>query len=211
LEEKAVFAPTEHQFAYVGGGDGSMVLDHEFVIVSFFLVEPVIHLMNTFSMQLNGDLNYRLDHRRDALAAFIRAGDISSLLSHDQLLREMKFNRACRLRFFTEGPLTFAPTYKYDRNSDEYDTSEKRRPPAWCDRILWRSRATSRVRQLHYRRYEVNVSDHRPISAAFAVTIKQFDRDAREKAKVALQARWIDEQKRLLVACHRFYLAQALL
>ena len=34
LEEKSVFTPTEHPFAYVGGGDGSMVLDHEFVIVS---------------------------------------------------------------------------------------------------------------------------------------------------------------------------------
>lgn len=34
LEEKTVFNPTEHPLAYVGGGDGSMVLDHEFVIVS---------------------------------------------------------------------------------------------------------------------------------------------------------------------------------
>jgi hypothetical protein len=142
---------------------------------------------------------------------FIRLGDISNLLHHDQLLREMKFNRACRLRFFTEGLLTFAPTYKYDRLSDEYDTSEKHRAPAWCDRILWRSRVTSRVRQLHYRRYEVSVSDHRPISAAFAVTIKQFDHDAREKAKAALQSRWVDEQERLLVACQKFYLTQALL
>lgn len=33
LEDRAVFVPTEHPFAYVGGGDGTMVLDHEFVIV----------------------------------------------------------------------------------------------------------------------------------------------------------------------------------
>jgi hypothetical protein len=156
-------------------------------------------------------MNYRIDHRREAIMAFIRVGDISSLLLHDQLLREMKVNRACRLRFFTEGPLTFAPTYKYDRNSDEYDSSEKRRSPAWCDRILWRSSAASRVRQLHYRRYEVNVSDHRPISAAFAITIKRINHDAREEAKTALQSQWVDEQERLLVACQRFYLAQALL
>jgi hypothetical protein len=173
------------------------------------LISSVIHKFRF--QQLNGDLNYRIDHRREAIMAFIRAGDISSLLLHDQLLREMKVNRACRLRFFTESPLTFAPTYKYDRNSDEYDTSEKRRSPAWCDRILWRSRANSRVRQLHYRRYEVNVSDHRPISAAFAITIKRFDHDAREKAKAALQSQWVDEQERLLVACQRFYLIQELL
>ncbi len=34
LEERAVFSPAEQPLAYVGGGDGSMVLDHEFVIVS---------------------------------------------------------------------------------------------------------------------------------------------------------------------------------
>jgi len=34
LEEKAVFLHPEHPLAYVDGGDGSMILDHEFVIVS---------------------------------------------------------------------------------------------------------------------------------------------------------------------------------
>jgi len=143
--------------------------------------------------------------------ASIRAADISSLLMHDQLLREIKFNRACRLRCFTEGPLTFEPTYKYDRNSDEYDTSEKRRAPAWCDRILWHSRVSNRVRQLHYRRYEVNISDHRPISAAFSITIKEFDHAERERAKAILQANWIDEQECLLTAAAKFYFTQALL
>jgi hypothetical protein len=38
LEEKAVFSPTiDHGMAYIGGGDGTMVLDHEFVVVSLCL------------------------------------------------------------------------------------------------------------------------------------------------------------------------------
>lgn len=34
LEERAVFPETDLPLAYVGGGDGSMVLDHELVFVS---------------------------------------------------------------------------------------------------------------------------------------------------------------------------------
>ena len=37
LEEKAVFPPTDHPLAYVGGGDGTMILDHEIVFVSLYL------------------------------------------------------------------------------------------------------------------------------------------------------------------------------
>lgn len=39
-----------------------------------------------------------------------------------------------------EGKLDFAPTYKYDLFSEDYDTSEKCRTPAWTDRILWKRR-----------------------------------------------------------------------
>ena len=43
-------------------------------------------------------------------------------------------------RAFIEGKIAFAPTYKYDLFSEDYDTSEKMRIPAWTDRVLWRRR-----------------------------------------------------------------------
>ena len=43
-------------------------------------------------------------------------------------------------RAYIEGKILFAPTYKYDLFSDDYDTSEKMRIPAWTDRVLWRRR-----------------------------------------------------------------------
>ena len=36
--------------------------------------------------------------------------------------------------------MDFAPTYKYDLFSEDYDTSEKCRTPAWTDRVLWKRR-----------------------------------------------------------------------
>jgi hypothetical protein len=32
---------------------------------------------------------------------------------------------------YSEGPLLFRPTYRYDFGTDNYDTSEKMRIPAW--------------------------------------------------------------------------------
>ncbi|CAK5264612.1 unnamed protein product [Mycena citricolor] len=180
LEERSLLPESEHEpLAYVGGGDGQMALDHEIVFI-------------------NGDMNYRIDLRRDNIITAVRANDLDSILPHDQLLKEIKYNRGCRLRGFAEGPLTFAPTYKYDRHTDVYDTSEKARAPAWCDRVLWRTRSPNRVKQLHYQRYEASVSDHRPISAAFKVTVKTIHQDVRQKAKAETELQWAVEQERLL-------------
>ena len=160
---------------------------------------------------MNGDMNYRIDQRREAVIAAVKAGDLQQLVIHDQLRKEMKFNRAFRLRTFQEGPLDFAPTYKYDRRSDEYDTSEKARTPAWCDRVLWRSLVPERVEQLHYRRWEANVSDHRPISAAFRVTVKNVEQDARARVKAEAQGRWVEEEQLRLRASLQFYLEQQII
>lgn len=38
---------------------------------------------------------------------------------------------------YSEGPILFPPTFKYDKGSDQFDSSSKARPPAWTDRVLY--------------------------------------------------------------------------
>ena len=65
---------------------------------------------------------------------------ISSLLPHDQLYKQMRTRKAFH-DGWQEGPIKFLPTYKYDVGSvGMFDSSEKKRGPSWCDRILYRTR-----------------------------------------------------------------------
>ena len=71
---------------------------------------------------------------------------------------------------FYEGQIQFAPTYKFDLGTDDYDTSVKQRVPAYTDRILWK--ANPRIRQYFYGSVpEVRFSDHKPVVAYFEVDL----------------------------------------
>jgi len=56
---------------------------------------------------LQGDLNYRIDLRRENVISSLRAGERAYLLEHDQLLKEMRTNSSFRLRTFNEAPIAF--------------------------------------------------------------------------------------------------------
>ncbi|KAK3297102.1 Endonuclease/exonuclease/phosphatase [Chaetomium fimeti] len=65
---------------------------------------------------------------------------LDSLLPHDQLKRLIKQRKVFH-EGWREGPIAFLPTYKYDVGTVTlFDSSEKRRPPSWCDRVLYRTR-----------------------------------------------------------------------
>jgi hypothetical protein len=51
---------------------------------------------------------------------------MQALLLHDQLTKEMLHGHV--FQGFSEQPVTFPPSYKFDLNSDVYDT---RRVPSW--------------------------------------------------------------------------------
>jgi endonuclease/exonuclease/phosphatase family metal-dependent hydrolase len=162
---------------FVSGGDGSMIMDHEICI-------------------LNGDLNYRIDSiPRNVIIEDVRNNNLTKLLERDQLLASRRKNPGFRLRSFIEAPIAFAPTYKYDVGTDDYDTSDKKRSPAWCDRILYRG--IGRVKQLEYRRHEVRASDHRPVSASFKLRIKTVSPKERAVVWEHCQQEFQKEKRRL--------------
>ncbi|EPS34966.1 hypothetical protein PDE_09931 [Penicillium oxalicum 114-2] len=172
--ESSLATRTDH---FSSGGDGSMIMDHEICI-------------------LNGDFNYRIDAiPRNVIIEAVRQNNLTKLLERDQLLASRRKNPGFRLRSFVEAPITFAPTYKYDVGSDQYDTSEKKRSPAWCDRVLYRG--LGRVKQLEYRRHEVRASDHRPVSATFKIRVKTVLPQQRTVAWEACQQDFQNEKRRL--------------
>lgn len=66
---------------------------------------------------------------------------LDSLLPHDQLQRAMTKRKVFH-EGWCEGPITFLPSYKYDIGTIAlFDSSEKKRAPSWCDRILFRTKA----------------------------------------------------------------------
>ncbi|XP_072471171.1 synaptojanin-1 isoform X2 [Notamacropus eugenii] len=151
-----------------------------------------------------GDFNYRIDLPNEEVKELIRRQNWDSLIAGDQLINQK--NSGQIFRGFLEGKITFAPTYKYDLFSDDYDTSEKCRTPAWTDRILWRRRKWPFDRSaedldllnasfqdeskilytwnpgtlLHYGRAELKTSDHRPVVALIDIDIFEVDAEARQ-------------------------------
>ncbi|KAL1545909.1 phosphoinositide 5-phosphatase [Salvia divinorum] len=133
-----------------------------------------------------GDLNYRLASSStggDTNELFYM-NDWQALLHKDELRIEQKAGRV--FKGFQEGEIYFAPTYKYIANSDPYVVApnDKRRTPAWCDRILWKGEG---VEQIYYMRGESTFSDHRPVYSLFSVQLNAPEYPTQNSAKSAVE------------------------
>jgi len=121
-----------------------------------------------------GDLNYRLNELdANDVKTSLHSGKYQQLFLYDQLNIERR-KRRC-FEGFEEGPIEFQPTYKYDPGTDDWDTSEKQRAPAWTDRILWKGNG---IEQLCYRSHpQLQISDHKPVTSLLRSGVKVVDRD----------------------------------
>ena len=84
-----------------------------------------------------GDLNYRITLPYEVTINLCMNYDVNKLLQNDQLKQISQTNKI--IGSLKEPEIKFLPTYKFDKNSDVYDTSSKRRVPSYTDRILFRT------------------------------------------------------------------------
>ncbi|XP_062309249.1 synaptojanin-1 isoform X1 [Osmerus eperlanus] len=149
-----------------------------------------------------GDFNYRISLPNEEVKELIRQQNWESLTTGDQLVDQK--NAGLVFKGFIEGKLDFAPTYKYDLFSEDYDTSEKCRTPAWTDRVLWKRRKWNFDKTAeemdgasesegdpqvpwtpgslkYYGRAELKTSDHRPVMAIIDVDVLEVDPEERHQ------------------------------
>ncbi|XP_015873617.3 type II inositol polyphosphate 5-phosphatase 15 isoform X1 [Ziziphus jujuba] len=142
-----------------------------------------------------GDFNYRLDDiSYDEARDFVSQRSFDWLRERDQLRAEMEAGNV--FQGMREAVITFPPTYKFERHQvglAGYDSGEKKRIPAWCDRILYRDSCTSSVSEcslecpvvssvLQYEAcMDVTDSDHKPVRCIFTVDIARVDESVRRQ------------------------------
>ncbi|MQL86299.1 hypothetical protein Taro_018839 [Colocasia esculenta] len=160
------------RFPQVDGPGGQRspetILKHEYVFVFNWLIRLVRIIWL-------GDLNYRIALSFRMAKALVEMHNWKALLEKDQLRGEQRSGRV--FIGWKEGTIYFPPTYKYSSNSDRYSgesihLKEKRRTPAWCDRILWYGKG---LNQLSYVRGESRFSDHRPVYSIFTAEVESVN------------------------------------
>ncbi|XP_068066485.1 inositol polyphosphate 5-phosphatase K isoform X1 [Anomalospiza imberbis] len=149
-----------------------------------------------------GDLNFRIaDYGIHFVRESINNKRFSLLWEKDQL--NMAKKQEAFLKEFKEGPLQFKPTYKFDLDSEVYDTreqkslfwfNEKKRKPAWTDRILWKEKNLGEVASKegefpeeenpisvtlnnYVSHMSYGISDHKPVTGTFKLEMKPLASD----------------------------------
>jgi phosphatidylinositol-bisphosphatase len=122
-----------------------------------------------------GDLNYRISKSKsvDEVFELVESSSWRSLLLYDQLITEMK--KGTIFNDFVEPPINFYPSYKYQPGTPLYEKrpEKKLRAPAWCDRILFKTKQPIEIEL--YDSPKVLISDHMPVHALFKITGRVVD------------------------------------
>lgn len=158
-------------------------------------VEGIPELSQADMVVFLGDFNYRLDGiSYDEARDFVSQRCFDWLRERDQLQAEMKAGNV--FQGMREAVIRFPPTYKFERHQAGlagYDSGEKKRIPAWCDRILYRDSRSTSVSScgsdcpvvssisLYEACMDVTDSDHKPVRCVFSVEIARVDESIRRQ------------------------------
>lgn len=116
-----------------------------------------------------GDMNYRVskDLSTEEVFRMIDANNWRNLLHSDQLSQERK--KGTVFNEFIEPDINFMPTYKYQPGTAVYERrpEKKLRAPAWCDRVLYKTKEPIDV--LLYDSPTIEISDHMPVHGLFKI------------------------------------------
>ncbi|XP_047942972.1 type I inositol polyphosphate 5-phosphatase 12-like [Salvia hispanica] len=143
----------------------------------------------------NGDFNYRLfgityDETRD----LVSQRSFDWLREKDQLRAEMKAGKV--FQGMREALIRFPPTYKFEIGKPGlggYDSGEKKRIPAWCDRVLYRDNKAGMAKECsldcpviaYISQYDacmdVIESDHKPVRCKLSLDIAHVDKTIRRQ------------------------------
>ncbi|KAJ3600118.1 hypothetical protein NHX12_034068 [Muraenolepis orangiensis] len=127
-----------------------------------------------------GDLNYRIElpsTEAETIVSKIKQQQYQELLGKDQLNMERDEGKV--FLHFDEEDISFAPTYRFERDTREKyaytkakATGTKYNLPSWCDRILRKSYPLVHVVCQSYGcTNDIMTSDHSPVFATFEVGV----------------------------------------
>ncbi|XP_030647188.1 phosphatidylinositol 3,4,5-trisphosphate 5-phosphatase 1 [Chanos chanos] len=127
-----------------------------------------------------GDLNYRIElpsSEAENIVTKIKHQQYQELLGRDQLTMERAEGKV--FLHYEEEEITFAPTYRFERDTREKyvytkakATGTKYNLPSWCDRVLRKSYPLVHVVCQSYGcTNDIMTSDHSPVFATFDVGV----------------------------------------
>lgn len=151
---------------------------------------PPIRLRDQDIAVVAGDLNYRADITYDVALQLIALKQYSKILQSDQFEAEVKNIHTPWYDFTSLGPIAHPPTYRFDFETNNYDTSDKRRIPGYTDRILIyvkdpNLRHLVKVDSLEAI-MDIKVSDHKPVLSSLRVPVRWVDPSLRSKIEKQL-------------------------
>ena len=129
-----------------------------------------------------GDLNAKVLLENEECRKLIQENKLEEIKIHDEFWNSYKnMIDKGKVPKLIEEKIEFAPTYKFDIGTDNYDTSEKNRTPKWSDRILW---VESKIQCTSYNSVpSIRYSDHKPVYGTFDVEVVEIIHEKKKKVK----------------------------